>query len=95
MPDPHATLFKALSSRSRTRILHFLAEHGELPVDGLTKLMNLAGPTVSRHLQVLRLQDLVTVRGEAQNRYYALNEEELLRRLHEFLDYINIEFPSA
>ncbi len=91
MPDPHPTLFKALSSRSRTRLLHFLAEREELSVDELTQLVKLAGPTVSRHLQVLRMLDLVKVRVDAQNRFYSLNEEQLLRKLGAFLEYLGIQ----
>ena len=91
MPDPHSTFFKALSSRSRTRLLHFLAESEELSVDELTQLVKLAGPTVSRHLQVLRMLDLVKVRVDAQNRFYSLNEEQLLRKLGAFLEYLGIQ----
>ena len=91
MPDPHATFFKALSSRSRTRILQFLSEHEELSVDELTQLVKLAGPTVSRHLQVLRMLDLVKARVDAQNRFYSLNEKQLLERLEAFLEYLGIK----
>jgi len=84
-------LFKALSSRSRTRLLHVLAEREELSVDELTQLVKLAGPTVSRHLQVLRMLDLVKVRVDAQNRFYSLNEEQLLRKLGAFLEYLGIQ----
>jgi ArsR family transcriptional regulator len=95
MPDPHATLFKALSSRSRTRILHFLSEQEELSVDELTKLIKLAGPTVSRHLQVLRMLDVVSARVDAQNRFYSLDKDELLRRLSAFLKYVGIQVKAA
>ena len=91
MPDPHATFFKALSSRSRTRILQFLSEHEELSVDELTQLVKLAGPTVSRHLQVLRMLDLVKARVDAQNRFYSLNEKQLLEKLEAFLEYLGIK----
>jgi ArsR family transcriptional regulator len=91
MPDPHTTLFKALSSRSRTRLLHLLAQNEELSVDELTKLVKLAGPTVSRHLQVLRMLDLVSVRVDAQNRFYSLNKDQLLSRLNAFLKHVGIQ----
>jgi len=93
MPDQYAALFKALSTPSRTRILHLLAKHGELSVEDLTNRVKLAGPTVSRHLQVLRMQDLVNVRRDAQNRYYSLNKAHLIQRLRSFLKYLRIETP--
>jgi ArsR family transcriptional regulator len=88
-------LFKALSSRSRTRLLRFLADREELSVDELTQLVKLAGSTVSRHLQVLRMLDLVKVRVDAQNRFYSLNEEQILRKLGAFLEYLGIQTEIA
>ena len=94
MPDPHATLFKALSSRSRTRILHLLTENEELSVDQLTRLLKLAGTTVSRHLQVLRVLDLVSA-GRSQNRFYSLNKDQLLRKISAFLKYVGMQTEPA
>jgi ArsR family transcriptional regulator len=88
MIDPHATFFKSLSSRSRTAILKLLAQNGEMAVDELTTALELAGPTVSRHLQVLRQQDLVTVRRDAQNRYYSVDTKRLEQHFQEFLEYL-------
>ncbi len=85
MFDRHALLFKALSSRSRIKILQVLADRGELSVEELTQSLDLAGPTVSRHLQILRLQEIVSARRDAQNRYYSLNREQLAQRLSSFL----------
>jgi DNA-binding transcriptional ArsR family regulator len=93
MPDKHAALFKALSSRSRVKILWLLSQCEELSVDELTEHIQLAGPTVSRHLQVLRLQDLVVVRRHAQNRFYALNREQLVSKLFVFLQFLGLEMP--
>ena len=88
MIDPHATFFKALSSRSRTAILRLLSQNGEMSVDELTAALELAGPTVSRHLQVLRQQDLVAVRRDAQNRYYSVDTKQLEQRFQDFLEYL-------
>ena len=86
MLDPYVLFFKALSSRSRILILRLLATRGEISVEELAGLLHLASPTVSRHLQLLRLQEIVTVRRDAQSRYYSLNKERLARRYAEFLD---------
>jgi ArsR family transcriptional regulator len=88
MTDPHAAFFKSLSSRSRTAILRLLSQNGEMSVDELTAALELAGPTVSRHLQVLRQQDLVAVRRDAQNRYYSVESKKLEQRFQDFLKYL-------
>ena len=85
MRDTYVVLFKALSSNSRIMILRVLAERGEMSVEEITKHVNLAGSTVSRHLQELRMQELVTVKHDAQNRYYSLDRERLTDKLGSFL----------
>ncbi len=92
MIDPHATFFKSLSSRSRTAILRLLSQNGEMSVDELTAALELAGPTVSRHLQVRRQRDLVAVRRDAQNRYYSVDTKQLEQRFQDFLKYL-VESP--
>lgn len=88
MIDPHAALFKSLSSRSRTTILKLLSQNGEMSVDELTSALGLAGPTVSRHLQLLRQQELVAVRRDAQTRYYSVDVKRLEQEFHAFLQYL-------
>lgn len=95
MSDRQALFFKALSSRSRIKILQILAGDGELSVEELTQSLNLAGPTVSRHLQILRLQEIVLVRRDAQNRYYSLNRERLAQKLNTFLDELGSDVSLA
>ena len=90
MLDPYVLFFKALSSRSRILILRLLATRGEISVDELAELLHLASPTVSRHLQLLRLQEVVTVRRDAQSRYYSLNKERLGQRFTEFLNSLTV-----
>jgi DNA-binding transcriptional ArsR family regulator len=90
MVDPYMLFFKALSSRSRILILRLLSTRGEISVEELAELLHLASPTVSRHLQLLRLQEIVTVRRDAQSRYYSLNKERLGRRFTEFLDSLTV-----
>jgi len=59
-----------------------------MSVDELTSALELAGPTVSRHLQALRQQELVTVRRDAQNRYYSVDTKRLEQKLQDFLEYL-------
>jgi DNA-binding transcriptional ArsR family regulator len=90
MLDPSVLFFKALASRSRILILRLLATRGEISVEELAELLHLASPTVSRHLQLLRLQEVVTVRRDAQSRYYSLNKERLGQRFTEFLNSLTV-----
>jgi DNA-binding transcriptional ArsR family regulator len=46
-------------------------------VGELTEQLGLSQPGTSKHLRVLREADLVTVRPEAQRRWYELNPEPL------------------
>jgi len=94
MSITHAAFFKMLSTRSRVRILQVLAERGEISVDELCSQLSVTSTTVSRHLQLLRMQGLVTVRQEAQNRYYSLSKEEIAQQIASFLSDLAIELPE-
>lgn len=94
MSITHAAFFKMLSTRSRVRILQVLAERGEISVDELCSQLSVTSTTVSRHLQLLRMQGLVTVRQEAQNRYYSLSKEKIAQQIASFLDDLAIDLPE-
>ena len=64
-------LFKALSDKTRLRILNLLRA-GELCVCDLVSVLNVPQPKVSRHLAYLRKVGLVTVRKESVWCYYQL-----------------------
>lgn len=60
-------------------------EHeGEQPVGTLVAALDLAQPTVSKHLRALHEAGLVTVRPDAQRRWYRLRAEGL-RELDDWL----------
>jgi ArsR family transcriptional regulator len=95
MPRTHAMFFKMLSARSRVQILKLLREHDDLTVDDLANHLNITAPTVSRHLQLLRMQNLVTFEQDAQNRYYSVNEKEITQRITAFLRDLGIALPNT
>jgi len=80
-----ADIFDVLSDATRRDLLSRLLdrrladgrEAGELSVGQLVEATGLSQPTVSKHLKVLRDHGLVTVREEAQHRYYRLETEPL------------------
>jgi len=86
----HSGFFKLLSSRTRVRILKLLLEHDDLTVDNLATHLEVSVPTISRHLQLLRIQDLVTFRQDAQTRYYHVNKEEIIRGISSFIEDLGI-----
>ena len=95
MPTPHSMFFKMLSSKSRVQILKLLRKHDDLTVDDLATQVGVTVPTVSRHLQLLRMQNLVTFNQDAQTRYYEVNDKEIAKRVAAFLQDLDITLPNA
>jgi DNA-binding transcriptional ArsR family regulator len=95
MPKSHATFFKMLSARSRVQILKLLREHDDLTVDDLAGKLDIGVTTVSRHLQLLRMQNLVTFEQDAQNRYYSVNAKAIAQGIAAFLRELGISLSDA
>jgi len=66
----------ALADDTRLTIIEILASE-EHCVGDLVERFNLTQPAISQHLKVLREAGLVTVRAEAQRRYYRLDPKPL------------------
>ena len=81
------SIFRALSDRTRLRILNLLGA-GELCVCDLVTVLEIPQPTASRHLAYLRNTGLVEVRKEGLWHYYSLvaAESEFQRKLYECVD---------
>lgn len=69
-----AQLLKILSNPKRLMIVCRLAD-GEASVNELAEFLDMRPSTVSQHLQILRLANLVIVRRSAQTMYYSLAHE--------------------
>jgi DNA-binding transcriptional ArsR family regulator len=78
-----ADAFNAVAEPRRRQILDLLAR-GELPVNDLVVLLDLAQPQVSKHLRVLREVGLVDVRDEGRQRVYRVNGPSL-RPIHDWV----------
>lgn len=84
-PVVMADIFDVVSDSTRRDILQALLERyvmpgsdsGEMSVGELVTALELTQPTVSKHLRVLRENDLVTVREEGQHRFYSMNAAPL------------------
>jgi DNA-binding transcriptional ArsR family regulator len=70
------TVYEALAEPLRRRILDLLRERPHT-VSELVEALGISQPGVSKHLRVLRDAGLVSVRQEAQRRWYELRPEPL------------------
>jgi DNA-binding transcriptional ArsR family regulator len=70
------TLFEVVAEPHRRRVLDLLRQ-GDRSVGQLVDELNLAQPTVSKHLKALREAGLVVVHPDAQRRWYRLRAEPL------------------
>ena len=76
-------LFTALADPRRRHILSALLD-GEATVTALVSDLHLSQPSVSKHLRVLREQQLVSQRIDGQRRWYRVNPE-VLQELDDWL----------
>lgn len=74
--DDETGVFRALADPTRRQILEDL-RNGELAAGEIAARFPISGPSVSRHLGVLRSAGLVRERRAANKVYYALAEDRL------------------
>jgi len=79
-----AAVFKALADPTRRRVLEDLAK-GELAAGELASRFPISGPSVSRHLAVLKAAGLVSERRSANRVIYALVGDRLASEVGGFL----------
>ena len=78
------TVFKALADPTRRQVLQDLRD-GELTAGEIAAHFTITGPSISRHLGILKGAGLVRERREANRIYYSLVEERLALCLGGFL----------
>jgi DNA-binding transcriptional ArsR family regulator len=71
-----AGVFRALADSTRRQILEELRA-GELPAGEIAAKFPISGPSVSRHLGVLKAAGLIRERREANRIFYSLAQERL------------------
>ncbi len=77
--DELVNLFRALSDKTRLRILKLL-EMGELCVCDVVAALNAVQPKVSFHLNVLKKAGLVKDRREGKSVYYRIDDSDIFKR---------------
>jgi DNA-binding transcriptional ArsR family regulator len=84
MTDAASDIFAALAHPTRRQILQDLKD-GELAAGEIAGRFAASGPTISRHLAVLRQAGLVTERRDANRILYSLVGERLALSVGDFL----------
>lgn len=84
MADDQTNVFRALADPTRRQILADLRE-GELAAGEIAARFSISGPSISRHLSVLKGAGLVEERREANRIYYTLVEDRLAVSVGHFL----------
>ncbi len=83
--DPEtAAVFKALADTTRRRILRDLRK-GDLSAGDIASRFPISGPSISRHLTVLKSAGVVTERRQANRVIYSLAPERLATTVGTFL----------
>jgi DNA-binding transcriptional ArsR family regulator len=84
MSDSASDIFAALAHPTRRQILQDLKD-GELAAGEIAARFSSTGPTISRHLSVLRQAGLVTERRDANRILYSLVSDRLALSVGDFL----------
>lgn len=70
-------VFKALADPTRRALFESLARDGEQTLHALTARAGVSQPTVSKHLDVLKIAGLVSDRPEGPRTYYSAHPQAL------------------
>jgi DNA-binding transcriptional ArsR family regulator len=77
-------VFRALADPTRRQILQDLKD-GELPAGVIASRFSISGPSISRHLSILKAADLISERLVSNKIYYRLEVEGVAGVLGDFL----------
>src|ERR1700721_2580713 len=76
--------FRALADPTRRQILQELKRR-ELAAGEIAAHFSISGPSISRHLSVLKAADLVSERREGNHIFYRLEPEQIAGAVGDFL----------
>jgi len=83
------SFFKAIADANRRKILFLLKKNHSMTVTEIAAHFNLAVPTLSEHLKVLRNADLVFAEKKQQFVFYSLNTtvfEDIINWITDLID---------
>lgn len=84
---------KALSDETRQSILKML-QQGEMSVGEIVEAFNISQPTISHHLNVLKIVGLVTSRKEGKQIFYSISQENVEECCGKMVAKFCVELPS-
>jgi ArsR family transcriptional regulator len=84
--DYFARVFKALADGTRQQILELLRRNGEMTVTDIAAQFDLAQPTISQHLRVLKEVEALKTRRAGQHIFYRICNIELYDAIEAFMD---------
>lgn len=74
--EAHVEAFRALAHLTRLQVFFLLVQAGrEVPAGEIQEALEVPGPTLSHHLDLLRRAGLIQSRKEERYVYYAVNPE--------------------
>ena len=76
--------FRALADPTRRQILQELKQ-GELSAGEITARFSISGPSISRHLSILKTAELISERREGNRIIYRLEPEQIAHSVGDFL----------
>src|SRR5437867_12223612 len=85
--------FRALADATRRQILQEL-KRGELSAGEITACFTISGPSISRHLSILKNADLISERREGNSILYRLEAGQIAHILGDFRSVVS-PTPSA
>ena len=81
---PPSLVFKALADPTRRQILQDLKD-GELAAGQIAARFPMSGPSISRHLTILKNAELVSERRDGNRIMYRLEPERIANAIGDFL----------
>jgi len=81
---PPSLVFKALADPTRRQILQDLKD-GELAAGQIAARFPMSGPSISRHLTILKNAELVSERRDGNRIMYRLEPERITNAIGDFL----------
>jgi DNA-binding transcriptional ArsR family regulator len=84
MADSESSVFRALADPTRRQILQDIGE-GELSAGEIAARFTIKGPSVSRHLSILKSAGLIAERRDGNRIMYSVAEDRLAVSVADFL----------
>lgn len=88
--DSQSEIFRALSEPTRVKILYLLSNE-EMCVHDLTTLTDSSQSSVSHHLKILKLNNLVEARRQGKAVYYSLADRHVSVLFSQCLEHVEHE----